>query len=63
MSTAAEDEARRPIHGILYVPDYPVRLMVVPCSFSMRQRIFRSRFQPIYLALAYPRNVREGPRR
>ena len=56
-----EDDATRPIYDILYVPDYPMRLTAVPCSFSMRQRILQSRFRPVYLALADPRNVREGP--
>ena len=47
-----EDEATRLIHDILYVPDHHVRLTVVPCSFSMRQRILQSRLRPFYLALA-----------
>ena len=28
----SEDEATRPIHDVLYVPNYPVRLTVAPCS-------------------------------
>ena len=47
-----EDEAIRLIHDVFYVPDHHVRLTVVPCSFSMRQRILQSRFRPVYLALA-----------
>ena len=57
----SEDEATRPIHDVLYVPDCPVRLTVAPCSFSMRQRIVQSRFRPVYLAVADPGNVLEGP--
>ena len=29
----SEDEAIRPTHDVLYVPDYPMRLTVAPCSF------------------------------
>ena len=47
-----EDEATHLIHDVLYVPDHHVRLTVVLCSFSMRQRILQSRFRPVYLALA-----------
>ena len=46
------DEATRPIYEVLHIPGHHVRLTVVPCSFSMRQRILQSRFRPVYLALA-----------
>ena len=53
-----EDEATR---QILYVPDYPMRLTVAPCSFSMRQRILLSCFRPVYLALADPAMYARAP--